>query len=312
MFDLKPFTCQPWLAEPSRFQLMLAAAAGRKVPSVRQVEKQAVKRMEQAPKLAAAKAVRAVKGRVGVINISGIIEQHMTWMSMFLGGISCDEIAAQFDYLMSDPSIEAIVLHIDSPGGSTYGVEELGDKIYNARAKKPIYSIANSMAGSAAYWLATAAQTVCCTPGGDVGGVGVYAVHVSKKEAMKQAGIKVTLISAGRYKTEGNPYDDMDEEGAAYAQVGVDETYSKFVATLSRNRHEVSKADVRAKFGEGRMVSADAALAAKMIDQVCTFESLMQRLTGIGPASSARAIAGPTKAVLMARQMHRERAAMSN
>jgi signal peptide peptidase SppA len=168
-----------------------------------------------------------------------------------------------------------------------YGVEELSDKIFAARDRKPIYSIADSMACSAAYWLATSAQTVCCTPGGDVGSVGVYCLHIDESEMLKGLGVKVSWIHAGKYKVEGNSAEPLDDEARANLQASVDETYGKFIDALSRNRHDVSKADVRANFGQGRVMSAAKALGAKMIDRIDTFENLMAKLTGSGGQGSA-------------------------
>jgi signal peptide peptidase SppA len=229
----------------------------------------------------------------------------MTFMTYMMGGTCCDEISMQLDAVLADPSVNAVVFHVDSPGGGVYGIEELSDKIYNARAKKPCYSIADSEACSAAYWLATAAQTVCCTPGGMVGSVGVFSVHLDRSKELEQAGIKVTLIKAGKRKAEGFPSEPLDEDARASMQDSVNETYGKFIDALARNRHDVSKADVREKFGQGGVVSADAALAAKMIDRVCSFEDLMQRLTGYAGTGSPSNMAAVN--MLKLRQDQRER-----
>ena len=87
------------------------------------------------------------------------------------------------------------------------------------------------------------------------------------------------------------PTEPLDDETRADWQDDVDETDAKFIAALARNRHDVSKADVRAKFGQGRVMSAAKGLAAGMIDSIRTFEQLMGQLTGSGGASSSQAVA---------------------
>ena len=86
-----------------------------------------------------------------------------------------EAFGAAFDRAAADSSIGAIVLNIDSPGGSVYGVEELADKIYKARGTKPVYAVANSLAASAAYWIGSAASQLYVTPSGEVGSIGVLA-----------------------------------------------------------------------------------------------------------------------------------------
>jgi signal peptide peptidase SppA len=303
MFDIKALDNTSWLAEPTRFKQMLEAASRREVPSAQCVEAERAKRMDAA-KHVAAKAIRAVKGRVAMIGVYGFLEQHLSFMGYMMGGTSCDEIGVQFDSAVNDPSVSAIVLDVDSPGGTSYGIQELSDKIYNARAKKPCYAIANSVACSAAYWLATSASTFCCTPSGDVGSVGVYQIHVDQSKALEKAGIKVSIVKAGKRKAEGFPTEPLDDDARAAIQASVNETYTAFIAAVARNRHDMNKSDVREKFGQGAVVSAQTALAAGMIDQIRSLESLLSGL-GVG-ASDARS--GGTN-MMMLRQEQREREA---
>ena len=88
---------------------------------------------------------------------------------------------------------------------SVYGVAELADQIQSARASKPVVAIANSLAASAAYWIGCAAGEFYVTPGGEVGSIGVWQAHFDYSQAIASEGVKPTLISAGKYKVEGNP-----------------------------------------------------------------------------------------------------------
>ena len=170
-----------------------------------------------------------------------------------LGGTSYDEIGCAFDALMADATVGAIVLHVDSPGGCPYGLQELADKIYQARSSgKKVYAIADSLACSAAYWLASAAEQFVCTPGGDVGSIGVYAIHVDKSEQAQQEGLKVTIISAGKYKTEMLPFGPLADEAQAAAQARVDADYG--VLDALRLNRGTTLDDVRKNYGQGRMV----------------------------------------------------------
>jgi signal peptide peptidase SppA len=271
-----------WLADPAQVQLhVYRALRVQGCPTARQLAKARQKRLDAARHCATRAAVRATGGKVGVVAVHGPITQRYSVATEKTGGVSCEEVSAALDVLSSDPAVKAVILHVDSPGGESYGVEELADKLYDLRDKKPCYAIADSMACSAAYWIASACSTFCCTPGGDVGSVGVYAVHLDQSAALEQEGMKVTLVHAGKYKTEGNPFEALDKEGAAYMQSMVDATYARFCKGLARNRG-CSLDDVRKNFGQGRVVNAADALKCKMIDKVCTFEELLGKLTSGG------------------------------
>lgn len=302
MFDLAAHLNDTlWLAEPTRLRLAVAHLSRlRDWPTARAVAKERRRRLERAraaaefavqstgvsdpgeaqlPKRAAAQALRAVKGKVGVVPIHGPVDQRVNCATMMLGGTSCEEAAAMLDSLMADKSVEAVVLHCDSPGGGTFGIEELGDEIHDAAAKKPIYSSSDSLCASACYWLASQAGHLSVTPGGEVGAVGVFMVHADQTQADADQGLKVSVIRAGRYKAEGIPHEPLSPEARDYLQSQVDYTYGKFLAAVARGRG-TSAADVRANYGEGRVLNADDALAAGMVDRVLTFDDLMGKLTG--------------------------------
>lgn len=204
-------------------------------------------------------------GSVGVINIVGTIMQRVSSLERSSGGVSSEEIGVAFDSLMADASVSAIVLNIDSPGGSVYGMHDLADKIYEARESKKIVAFANPLAASAAYLIGSAASEFYATRDGEVGSVGVFGVHIDMSEADKMEGFKYTYISAGKYKTEGNPHEPLSDEAKDHAQEAVDWHYSQLLKAIGRHRG-ISAGKVASDFGEGRTVMADKAKAAGMID----------------------------------------------
>jgi len=135
-----------------------------------------------------------------------------------------------------------------------------------------------------------------CTPGGDVGSVGVYIMHVDHSKALEAEGVKVTMVHAGKHKVEMAPYSPLSDEAKAELQTRVDAIEGKFHAALRRNR-DTSLDDVRSNYGQGRVVSAERALQLGMIDRVMTFDALMNKLTGGVEASvSSR---GPSAEILL-------------
>jgi signal peptide peptidase SppA len=178
---------------------------------------------------------------------------------------------------LQDETVSQILIDIDSPGGSVYGVAELADEIVSARAQKPVVAIANSLAASAAYWIGCSASEFYVTPGGEVGSIGVWQAHQDYSKAMDEAGVKTTLISAGKFKVEGNPYAPLDEEAQGFMQSRVDDYYAAFTKAVAKGRG-VPISQVRDGMGQGRVLGADAALASSMVDGIATFEDVVKKM----------------------------------
>lgn len=225
---------------------------------------------------------------VAVLPLIGTIIPRGNMMLESSGAMSLQKFRAQFRAAMADPNVGSIVLDVDSPGGQVGGVEEMAREIFDARGQKPITAVVNTLAASAAYYLASAADEMVISPSGQAGSIGVYAMHEDVSAAMEQEGVKVSLISAGKYKVEGNPFEPLTDEARAAMQTMVDEYYEMFVDAVARNRG-VSKADVRGGFGEGRVVGAKEAVRLGMVDRVGTLDQVVNKLAGGRSRRSARA-----------------------
>ncbi len=212
-------------------------------------------------------------GAIAVLSLSGVISQHPDWFA----DTSVDAFAADLLAAVADPGVAAILVSIDSPGGSVYGVQELAGMMLAAREQKPVVALANSLAASAAYWIGCSASEFYCTPSGEVGSIGVWQAHMDISGALDQAGIKTTLISAGKYKTEGNPYQALSEEAQGFMQSRVDDYYDTFVSAVAAARG-VDPDTVRNGMGQGRVLGAQDAKKANMIDGIATFPQLVQTL----------------------------------
>lgn len=213
-------------------------------------------------------------GAVAVIPIYGTISQRMNMFSEFSGGTSIQELTAAFRKAMNDNEVAAIVFDIDSPGGSSYGVAELGAEIRAARGRKPMLSVANSVEASAAYWLGSQADYNYATPGALVGSVGVYALHEDWSAHLAQEGVKPTFIQAGKNKTRANPYEPLSQDDAGYLQELVDDTYDQFVRAVAAGRR-TSISAVKANYGEGDVLTPTKAKAVGMIDDIKTLDEVI-------------------------------------
>jgi len=306
-YVLHAFYNQPWAITPEKLE-ELDAVVRRRVLAGQRYGEQELESMfhglERRPDIEASSAreLQGVKmvGAVALLPLFGVIAQRMNMFLWTSGGTSTEIFGKALDSLVADRGVRAIVIVADSPGGSVFGVPELAAKVRAARHEKKLVAVADSIAASAAYWIAAQASELLVTPGGQVGSVGVIAAHrdVSKQEEME--GVKTTLITAGEYKAEGAPELPLSAEGHQYLQKMVNDYFDMFVAGLAKGRG-VSETRVRSGFGEGRMLMAKDAVAAGMADKVATLEQVVMRLGAKDQESGVRSQESrPLAAVLAA------------
>jgi signal peptide peptidase SppA len=218
-------------------------------------------------------------GGIAVLPLYGVVTQRGNMVDDVSGpgSVSTQQFAASLRQALTDESVSQILIDIDSPGGSVYGVAELADEVISARAQKPVIAIANSLAASAAYWIGACASEFYVTPGGEVGSIGVWQAHQDYSKAMVEAGVKTTLISAGKFKVEGNPYTPLDEDAQAFMQSRVDDYYAAFTKAVAKGRG-VAIAQVRDGMGQGRVLGAEAALASNMVDGIASLDDVVRKM----------------------------------
>lgn len=259
----------PWAIQPTALRVLVAEARS------------------EAPIAVLAGPEPQTIGNVAVLPLQGVVTYKPGLFSSLFGGAVLQTIAPRLRAAVSDPAIKSIILAVDSPGGSVTGVSEFAEEVRAARAVKPVFAIADTTMASAAYWIAAQATQVWAMPSADVGSVGVFAVHEDFSRALDQAGVTVTLVSAGEHKTDGNPYEPLSEPARADLQARVDEVYAQFVADVAAGRG-VSVQTVRESFGGGKVFSAKDALANGLIDKIGTMSTLLGRAsTGRRPAMRA-------------------------
>lgn len=229
---------------------------------------------------AAAATRRASGGAVAVIPLMGtIFHRHAESMAESSGGTSTTEFLNSFRQAVADPNVGTILIDTDSPGGTVAGVQELADEIFEAREQKRIVALCDSLMCSAAYWIASQAHEIVSIPSGMTGSIGVFSAHQDLSKRAELLGVKVTLISAGKYKTEGNPFEPLSDEAREQIQGRVDDAYSLFTKAVARGRG-VSVTDVKNGYGQGRALMAKDAKAAGLIDRISTRDEAITRLLG--------------------------------
>lgn len=233
-------------------------------------------------------AASSGSGAVAVIPIYGLIMHRPSMDISGPGGTSCLRVSNQLRQALDDPSVGTIVLDIDSPGGCVDGVDELATQIFEARKKKKIVAVSNCLCASAAYYLASQASELVASPSSQTGSIGVYCLHEDDSEMLAKAGVRFTYIKFGENKAEGSSIEPLTDAAREHLQEMVDDAGMMFEKAVARGRR-VSRDDVHAKFGQGRMFDARRAVKLGMADRVATLDEVLTQYLGSSAGSNARA-----------------------
>lgn len=258
-----------------------------------------------------ANAVARRSGRVAVLPIRGVMSHRLGSMSEFSGGTSTERAMKSLDGLMADNDVKAVVLDIDSPGGTTDGIIEAAAHVYGYRnADKPLVAVANAMAASAAYWLGSQAQELSVTPSGSAGSIGVYSIHEDFTRALEAEGVGIEIIRSSQFKIEANPYEPLSAEGRAAVQADVNTFGGFFHDDVARGRG-VKSARVAESFGQGRMVLAADAVKRGMADRIATLEDVLNRFGATAGGAGARSKAQDARSQVISARHALRRARIS-
>ena len=218
-------------------------------------------------------------GSVAVIPLAGTLYPKANLVTESSGGASVEQFIAQVEAAANDPAIGAIVIDTDSPGGAAQGIPEAAARLRALRGTKPIVAVASGLMASGAYWLASQADSIVGAPSSEIGSVGAFMVHQDMSEAYAKDGVKNTIVRAGKYKAETNPFEPLTDEAREALQARVDDAYTLFLGDLAKGRR-VSVATAKNDFGQGRVLGPKAAMAAGMIDKLGTLQSVVRDLSG--------------------------------
>lgn len=263
----------PWAILPSKLAAIVELVAAR-ADGHRLTEEEIQARIGAGP----GRRDLVMAGNVAVIPIYGVITPRADMFTAMSGGTSVQRLQATLRDAVDDQKVRSIVLDIDSPGGQVDLIPELAAEIRAARGKKPVVAVANTTAASAAYWLGAQASEFVVTPSGEVGSIGVFAAHDDISGMQERLGVKTTLISAGKFKTETSPFGPLSDEAREAIQARVDDSYRMFVVDVAKGRG-VPGSKVRSGFGEGRILVATAALKEGMVDRIGTLDETVARLS---------------------------------
>ncbi len=208
--------------------------------------------------------VPSTKDAVAVVPVYGGIYQGSSQHAWDKGS---GQIARRIDRMAARKEVKAIVLDINSPGGTVAAVQEINAAIARARGahKKPVVAVLGDVAASGGYYIAAACDKVVAHPGTITGSIGVIFSGANVEGLMKKIGYRPEVIKSGKFKDIGSMGREMTAEERRLLQAMIDDSYDQFVAVVSAGRN-IPADRLRADIADGRIFTGRQALEARLVD----------------------------------------------
>lgn len=221
-----------------------------------------------------------------VVTVEGELVNRGAWIGADSGLTSYEGIDAQLRAAASDPRVRQILLDIESPGGEAVGAMEIAATVRKINKEKSVYAIANGMAASAAYAMASGARRVFTTPSALTGSIGVVLLHLDQSVRLEKQGIKPTLIFAGAHKVDGHPFGPLPDSVADDLKAEVAQFYQHFVETVAAGRPNLTEQAIRAT--EARTYLGADAVKVGIADAVSSFDDVLVEVRAAGRSTQVR------------------------
>jgi protease-4 len=205
--------------------------------------------------------------KVGVVEIKGIISDSRTTLK-------------QLDDFRDDPSIKAIVLRINSPGGAVGPSQEILREVEKIRRKKKVVASLGTMAASGGYYIACGADLIMANKGTATGSIGVIMEFTNVEGLTKKIGLDFFTLKSGRYKDVGSPFRPMTPEEKEYMQHLLDNIYQQFLSDVARNR-KIPLEKLR-PLAEGRIYTGEEARQLGLVDVFGNLEDAIEKAGRLG------------------------------
>lgn len=260
-------TCEPWLITPSMHkQLCDIVQAHVTRPGEQHA---AAQQMAANP---APRAFTLAGDNVAVIPVDGVIGRKFSSTLYSSGVTSVDVLTRLINMAADDEEVNAILLAVDSPGGTVQGVAEAADAVKRANEIKPVIAYADGLMCSAAYWISCNAGAIYAYRDAVVGSIGVYSAYLDESRAYEMQGYRQEVFKSGEHKAMGMPGTSLTDEQRAMIQKSVDEIGLAFRTAVKTGR--ISR--VQDEDMQGQAFNASEAKRKSLVDSVATFEQALK------------------------------------
>jgi protease-4 len=232
------------------------------------------------------------KDKVLMIDIEGTISAALDTALFSREKNVVSRVAERLGRAAADPSVKAVILRIDTPGGEVTASDIIYHEIlrFKERTGRPVLGLMMSVAASGGYYIASACDLIMAHPSTLTGSIGVISVFPNVESLMAKVGVKVNIIKSGPAKDSGSPFRDMTEEERKVFQGVIDEYYESFLAVVARNRKDKVPAEKLRSIADGRVYTAPQALKLGLIDAVGYFDDAFGRARDLAGLKAARLV----------------------
>lgn len=201
--------------------------------------------------------------RIALIRIEGVI-------------LDAQETLGELKKFSDNPSVKAIVLRIDSPGGGVVPSQEIYDAVRRVRSKsnKAVIASMGSVAASGGYYIAAATDRIVANPGTLTGSIGVIMEMANVEGLLQKIGVEGVVVKSGKYKDVGSPLRKMSDEERGLLQTVMDDVHKQFIEAVAEGR-SLEVPEVQA-LADGRIFTGRQAKAAKLVDELGNLDDAIQ------------------------------------
>jgi protease-4 len=211
-------------------------------------------------------------GSIGVITIAGMIVDG----SAAAGTAGGDTIASLIDEAVRDGGLKALVVRVDSPGGSVLASERIRQSILEAKRHKiPVVVSMGSVAASGGYWVSTPADFIYAEPSTITGSIGVFGILPSFEGTLQKLGIGADGVKTTPLSGEPNLFKGPSDEADQLLQAGVNSIYARFLSIVAQSRHK-SPAEID-RIAQGRVWDGGTARQLGLIDGFGSFDAAVEK-----------------------------------
>jgi len=219
-----------------------------------------------------------ISPKIAVIPIKGpIITEAST--SIYGKSVSSRSIASTIYQLKNDDSVKAILLDINSPGGSPVASEEISKAIKDTKKIKPVYALINDMGASGAFWVAVSTDKIYASSMSTLGSIGVTSAGLSFEDFIKAHNITYRKLTSGEIKDIGTPFRKQTPKEKEIIQNMLDNIHQKFIKHVAISRN-ISIQNVT-KYANGEIFLGDYAKEIGFIDEIGYYPDVIQALKNI-------------------------------
>jgi protease IV len=219
---------------------------------------------------------------VAIVRVEGIIlpgeAPPPNPFSADSGGAFSEQVIEHLKKANDDESVKAVILFVDSPGGSVFASDEIYLQI--KEMNKPIIAAMGSLAASGGYYVSAPAQEIWASPHTLTCSIGVISQFINLEEFAKEYGVTAITVKSGKFKDTGNPFREFTAEDQALWQVIIDEAYGEFVRIVAEGR-KMGEENVRA-VADGRVCTGKQAKEMGLVDNLGYLPDAIDRAAELG------------------------------